>query len=323
MRAHLLEQDGSVKETSSFDEVRSAHERGQSIWVDLENRSPETDTLLGEVFKIHPLTQEDIWNDRELPKIEDFTEYLYIIGHSIRVGSSTSKLEIMEVDLVLGKSFVITHNRDSAAVKAVAEGLARCARPLAKGAAWVAHALLDRMVDDYLPLIDRFDSEIAQLEVEILAAAGTPRGRVLLRRIFTLKRSLQRLRRTSIHQREVLLRLARGEFELVPREAMPFFRDVYDQYSRVNEFAESYRELLSNALEAYLSVQGNRMNEVMKTLTLMSTVMLPLTFIAGVYGMNFDVMPELKWHYGYVFALTIMGATAIGIVWWFRHKKWL
>ncbi len=323
MRAHILGPDGAIVETTSADEVDAAHKANKQLWVDLEKRTKETDGLLTKTFGIHPLTQEDIWNDTESPKVEDFTTYLYVVGHSVRVGSSTEKLETMELDVVLGKNFVLTHNRDSAAVKAVADGLARCARPLAKGAPWVAHALLDHMVDDFLPLVDRFDQEIAVLEEKILDAAGTPRGPALLRQIFTLKRSLQRLRRTSLHQREMLLRLGRGEFELIPPEASPFFRDVYDAFSRITDLAESNRELLSNTLEAYLSVQGNRMNEVMKTLTLMSTVMLPITFIAGVYGMNFERMPELKWEFGYPYALGLMALTTLVILGWFRHKKWL
>jgi magnesium transporter len=323
VKAHILEESGAVRETSSAKEVRDAHADGKCLWVDLGDRTAETEALLTDTFRIHPLTQEDIWNDRELPKVEDFTEYLYIVGHSVRFGSNIEKLEIIELDIVLGETFVITHNRDSAAVKAVADGLARCARPIVKGAAWVAHALLDRMVDDYLPLIDRYDEEIAALEQKILDVAGTPRGRPLVHRIFALKRSIQRLRRTAIHQREVLLRLSRGEFEMVPRQVAPFFRDVYDEFARATDLAESYRELLSNALEAYLSVQSNRMNEIMKTLTLMSTVMLPLTFIAGVYGMNFDLMPELRWRYGYVFALSLMGVTAAVIIYWFHRKKWI
>jgi magnesium transporter len=323
VKAHILDDSGGVRETDKVEDVIAAHAAEKCVWVDLGERTPEMDALLTKTFRIHPLTQEDIWNDRELPKVEDFDDYLYIVGHSVRFGSSIDKLEIMELDILLGDTWVLTHNRDSTAVKAVADGLARCARPIAKGAAWVAHALLDHMVDDYLPLIDHYDEEIARLERKILDTAGTRRGPALLHRIFGLKRSLQKLRRTTIHQREVLLRLGRAEFERIPRQVAPFFRDVYDEFSRVTDLAESYRELLSNALDAYLSVQSNRMNEVMKTLTLISTVMLPLTFIAGVYGMNFDRMPELHWGLGYAFALGLMGVTAIAIVFWFRHKKWL
>ena len=126
-----------------------------------------------------------------------------------------------------------------------------------------------------------------------------------------------------MHQRELLLRLARGEFDVFPPDMLPYMRDVHDHFVRVGDLADSYRDLVTSALDAYLSVQSNRMNEVMKTLTLISTVMLPLTFIAGVYGMNFDHMPELKWQLGYPFALGLMAVVAVSAVVWFRYRRWL
>jgi len=157
----------------------------------------------------------------------------------------------------------------------------------------------------------------------VLERAGTPRGRKVLIRILAFKRTLQELRRMGIHQREILLRLSRGEFDEIPADALPFYRDVYDHFLRINDILEGYRDLVTSALDAYLSVQANRMNEIMKTLTLISTVMLPLTFIAGVYGMNFKHMPELEWEVGYPFALAVMALVAAGILIWFRHKGWI
>ena len=133
----------------------------------------------------------------------------------------------------------------------------------------------------------------------------------------------------GIYQREILLRLSRGDFGEIPPEALPFYRDVYDHFLRINDIAEGYRDIVTSALDAFLSVQSNKMNEVMKTLTLMSTVMLPLTFIAGIYGMNFDPdasgwnMPELRWVHGYPFALGLMLAIGLGIVWWFHRKGYM
>ncbi len=320
MKAVILD-GGQVHETVDPEDVRAAHIAGKVVWVDLEEKTGPVTELIVDTFKIHPLTVEDIWNRNELPKVEDFGGYLYIIAHT--ACASTTPATFTELDILLGKNFLITHNHESSAVKAVRDGLARCATPIVRGPGWVAHALLDRMVDDYLPLIDNFDEQIAKLELNVMAVAGTPKGPPVLKRIFALKRMLQQLRRTNLHQREVLLRLCRNEFAVIPAELTPFFRDVYDQFARATDLVESNRELLSNALEAYLSVQSNRMNEVMKTLTLMSTVMLPLTFIAGVYGMNFEVMPELHWKYGYAYALALMAAVAFAIVQWFRHKKWL
>ena len=127
----------------------------------------------------------------------------------------------------------------------------------------------------------------------------------------------------SIHQREILLRLSRGELDEIPAEALPFYRDVYDHFLRINDIAEGYRDLVTSALDAYLSVQSNRMNEIMKTLTLMSTVMLPLTFIVGLYGMNFKHMPELDWVWGYPAAIALMLGVTIGILLWFRRRGWI
>jgi magnesium transporter len=200
---------------------------------------------------------------------------------------------------------------------------------LGKGVAWLAHSVLDRVVDRYLPVIDQLDDEIDQLENDVLEQAGTPRGKRVLARILAFKRMLQTLRRMSIHQREILLKLSRGECDEIPPEALPFYRDVYDHFLRVQDITEGYRDLVTSALDAYLSVQSNRMNEIVKALTLMSTIMLPLSFIAGVYGMNFKGekssynMPELEWYLGYPFALALMVTVAGVILLWFRHKGWI
>ena len=239
------------------------------------------------------------------------------------------KLELVEVDIVLGPNWLVTHDRDGLVADDVGTELDHSPRPLTKGVAWVAHAVLDRVVDRYLPVIDQLDVELDELEHDVLQNAGTPRGKGVLTRILSFKRMLQELRRMSVHQRETLHRLARGDYDEIPPEAIPFFRDIYDHFVRVQDISEGYRDLLASALDAYLSVQSNRMNEVVKTLTLMSTVMLPLTFIAGVYGMNFDPdysalnMPELRWVFGYPFALVLMAVVATTIFLWFRRKGYI
>ncbi|MGH2900431.1 MAG: magnesium/cobalt transporter CorA, partial [Solirubrobacteraceae bacterium] len=229
----------------------------------------------------------------------------------------------VELDVVMGPNWLVTHDPAGLVSDDVGTELDHSPRLLAKGVAWVAHALLDRAVDGYMPVIDQLDSEIEQLENDTLDKAGTPRGRNVLMRILAFKRRLQELRRMGIYQREILLRLSRGEFDEIPNDALPFFRDVYDHFLRINDIAEGYRDLVTSALDAYLSVQSNRMNEIMKTLTLMSTVMLPLTFIVGLYGMNFKHMPELEWVWGYPGAIGLMIAVAATILMWFRHRGWI
>jgi len=146
----------------------------------------------------------------------------------------------------------------------------------------------------------------------------------IMKQILRIKRSLQMLRKTTISQREILLRLSRGEFAQIPKEMSPFYRDIYDHFVRVTDLVDGYRELTGGLLEAHFSIQSQQMNEIMKRLTLISTIMLPLTLIAGIYGMNFrKVFPELEWKYGYFYALGLMATVAIGIIVWFKKRKWL
>ncbi len=322
MRAFIFA-DGALRETSSADDVRKAHAGQQLIWVDLQTQTPETEALLADTFKLHSLTIDDIWSDRVSPKVEEFADYVYVLVHAVARKGGAGSIDLRELDLVIGGNFVLTHDHTGDTTNQLRDDLLQSSRVLSRGPAWLAYALLDRLIDAYLPVIDCFDDEIETLEDDVLAKAGTPEGNAVLSQILTLKRALQGLRRVSVHQREVLLRLSRGEFALIPEETLPYFRNVNDHFVRVGDLADSYRDLVTSALEAYLSVQSNRMNQVMKTLTLISTVMLPITFIAGVFGMNFDNMPELHWRFGYLYAVGLMASVALGVVLWFRHKRWL
>ena len=326
MLARILESAGIAVSTDGV-EIAAAIKAGKKVWVELERKTEEADRLLAEI-QVHPLTVEDIWGQGSQPKLDDFPNYLYIVIHGVGSAKRT-KLDLVEVDILLGTNWLITHDRDGLVSDDIGTELDHSPRLLSKGVPWLAHAILDRCVDRYLPIIDQLDGELDELEHDVIEKAGTPRGRGVLARILDFKRVLQTLRRMSIHQREILLRLSRGEYEEIPPEALPFYRDVYDHFLRIQDITEGYRDLVTSSLDAYLSVQSNRMNEVMKTLTLMSTVMLPLTFIAGIYGMNFDPeyspfnMPELRWFFGYPFALVLMAAVGGAIMLWFRHRGWI
>jgi magnesium transporter len=321
MQARILDGD-QLQTTTDLAEIRSALAADKRIWVDLERQTPDADELLAEVLKLHPLTIEDIWAERSRPKIDDFDAYLYVIVHGIGAAKH-DRLALVEIDLVIGPNWLVTHDPAGLVSDDIGTELDHSARVMARGIAWLAHAILDCAVDRYMPVIDELDAEIEQLENDVLAHAGTRRGRSVLLRILAFKRRLQELRRMSIHQREILLRLSRGELDEIPADALPFYRDVYDHFLRINDIAEGYRDLVTSALDAYLSVQSNRMNEIMKTLTLMSTVMLPLTFIVGLYGMNFKHMPELDWVWGYPAAIALMMVVAGGILLWFRRRGWI
>jgi magnesium transporter len=320
MQARILDHD-QVRTTTDLADIRAALAAKLPIWIELERQSADTDALLADLH-IHPLTIEDIWQTRTFPKLDDFDDYVYAIVHGVS-GAKAGSVELVELDVLIGPSWVVSHDPGNLVVSDVAGELAHSPRLLGKGPAWIAHALLDRAVDKYLPVIDQLDSEIETLETDVLRAAGTPRGPDVLRRILRFKRMLQDLRRMGIHQREILLRFGRGEIAQIPHDAVPFFRDIYDHFLRINDLVDSYRDLVTSSLEAYLSVQSNRMNEIMKTLTLIATVMLPITFIAGVYGMNFKHMPELDWSWGYPYALGLMGLVTVVCFVWFWKKGWI
>jgi magnesium transporter len=326
MKALILEGE-KVRSTDDYAVVKAAHAEGRTFWIELDERCQEGTAFMADTLKMHSLAIEDVWNDVGLPKVEDFDDYIQIVIHGIREDDRKGKevpIALAELDLVIGKTWVLSHAHDerACAITPVQAEIERNARLLKKGPAWVAHAIMDRMVDEYMPLIDRFDDQIENIETQILE--GTTRSdRVVIPRIIRIKRSLQLLRRTTIYQREILLRLARAEFDEIPEELVPFYRDVYDHFARVTELVDSYRELVTSLLEAQFSMQSNRMNEIMKRLTITSTIMLPLSLIAGIYGMNFKHMPELEWRYGYPAALGLMAVVAASILAFFRAKRWI
>ena len=330
LRALILDDDaGHTVETTDAEVVAAAYRLGKRFWVELDERLPSADKLLLEVLHIHPLAIEDVWNDIGIPKVEDFGEYVQLVMHGVLeedVGGSDIPFALTELDVLIGRNFLVTHakNEKVCAIAPVLAEIGRNAKLLKKGPAWVAHAVMDRMVDEYLPVVNRFEEKIETIEADILEGRSRGSEHAVMRQILDVKRSLQMLRRTTISQREILSRLARAEFDEIPREAMPFYRDVYDHFARGTELVDSYREQTNGLLEAHFSIQSQQMNEIMKRLTLISTIMLPLSLVAGIYGMNFKkVFPELEWEYGYFFALSLMAAIATGIVFYFRKKKWL
>ncbi len=293
------------------------------IWVDMESPTEADERVLLDVFKFHPLTVEDCHENRHYPKIEEFPGYLYFIVHGVRADTSPDRFNTIELDGFLGRNYVITYHHDSfRSIKNVKQLLRTSPILCRRGPAFLCHQILDQIVDFYSPVLDDFDERIDRLEEEIFNLKQ-PNNQILSQ-IMELKRSVLRMRRISVKQMDVILRMSRGEFpDLIPEDMRPFYRDVHDHLTRVVDLAESYRDLISGSLEAYLSVISNRMNEIMKVLTIFSAIMLPLTFIAGVYGMNFDNMPELHSRYGYFATLAIMIIVAFGMLFFFWWRGWL
>lgn len=314
---HHIEEHWTAKDLPELLEDQSA-----VIWVDMESPTEADEHILLDVFHFHPLTVEDCRENRHYPKIEEFEGYIYFIVHGVTADTSSARFNTIELDGFLGTNYVITYHHDYFRSIANVKQLLRTS-PVAcqRGTAFLLHQILDQVVDYYSPVLDDFDTRIDEVEDNIFNLKRP--NNTILAEIMELKRSVLRLRRISVKQMDILHRMSRGEFALIPDVMRPFYRDVYDHLVRVVDLSESYRDLISGSLEAYLSVVSNRLNEIMKVLTIFSAIMLPLTFIAGIYGMNFDNMPELHSRYGYFTVLVFMIAVAVAMLLFFRRRGWL
>ncbi len=292
------------------------------FWVNMEQPTLDDDQVLLDVFNIHPLTVEDCRASRHHPKIEEFPHYLYFILHGVRTDASPERFNTVELDGILGRNYVLTYHHETfPGIDGVKQRIRTSPLLCQRGAAFLLHQIIDNIIDDYLPVLDDFDERITKLEDDIFALKSPDDS--ILEETLNLKRSVLRLRRISGKQLDILYRMSHGQFALIDGQVLPFYRDIHDHLVRVTDLAEQYRDLIVGSTDAYLSVVSNRMNEVMKVLTIFSAIMLPLTFVAGVYGMNFEYMPELKSPVGYFSVLGFMLVLAIGMLIFFWRRGWI
>ncbi len=297
------------------------------VWVDLQGETPEKqaeakDVLLN-VFNFHPLTVEDCIETRNQPKVEAFEDYLYFIVHGVKPGeTNASNLATKELDGYLGANFVVTfHVLRFQSIKKVKQHIRSNTFVCKRGAAYLLHRILDELVDLYMPVVDDFDNAINTLEDRVLDMRHTNNS--VLGEVMDLRRSVARLKRISSRQLEVLYRMSHGEFPQIPTNVLPFFRDVHDHLLRISDLSEGYRDLVAGLFDIHFAVVGNRTNDVMKTLAVLSAIILPLSLIAGIYGMNFENMPELKSSHGYFLTLGFMALITIILLIYFWRRGWI
>lgn len=297
------------------------------VWIDLQGEKgehlEEAKNVLAGVFGFHPLTIEDCIEIRNQPKVEAFPDYLFFIVHGIKPGETgPANFATKELDGYLGPNFVVTfHVERFLSIKNVKQKLRSSTFVAERGAAYVLHAILDELIDHYMPIVDEFDRSINDFEDRVFVMGRS--SDVVLGEIMDLRRSVARLRRISARQREVLYRLSHGEFPQIPAQVLPFYRDVHDHLVRITDVSESYRDLVSSLFDIHFSVTANKTNEVMKTLAVVSAIILPLSLIAGIYGMNFEHMPELKSPRGYYVTLGFMAILTGVLLWYFWRRGWI
>ena len=304
-------------------------ERESISWVDVQGLGSQ-DILqrLGNVFELHPLVLEDIVNVPERPKTEDYEDQLLFIARMVVPKERTCGFHSEQVSLILGKSYLLTVQEEPEhdCFEAVRSRIKKNKGSIRKqGADYLAYAVLDAIIDGFFPVLELYGERIEELEEEVIIKP-TPQT---LQNIYQIRRELLQLRRAIWPQRDAINSLIRDDPDLISEEVRIYLRDCYDHTVQVMDMVETYRELASGLMDVYLSAVSNKMNEIMKVLTIVSTIFIPLTFVAGIYGMNFNTekspynMPELNWYWGYPLCLAVMLVIALGLLLFFWRRGWL
>ncbi|MCI0628674.1 MAG: magnesium/cobalt transporter CorA [Acidobacteria bacterium] len=314
------------RESRAFSRVGDAEEisdlcanSANIVWVDVADPTSQDFEDLAKEFGFHPLSIEDCRHRHQRPKVEEYPGYYFIVLYEAELDEE-NQLKLRELGIFLGKHYVVTVHSEPVAAIVTAERLWRSWTDLAeRGTGLLAYLLMDSIVDDYLPLLDAISDRMEFLEDRIFVDFQAE----AIEEIFYLKKELLLMRRSVTPLRDVFNTLLRREQPIFPRETHIYFQDVFDHLIRVADTIDILRDMVSSTMDAYLSISGNRMNMIMKRLTSISTILMSATLVAGIYGMNFEYMPELKWRYGYVGTLASMLAIGLAVYFYFRKIKWL
>lgn len=289
------------------------------VWIDVANPGEEEARFLREELGLHPLAVEDTLRGRQRPKIERYPGYFFMVVYSARVNDSRERMALNELHLFLGEAFIITVHDHR--VREVSEVVARwrTSPEQLPDVGALAHALLDAVVDDYFPVLEHLDDRTEEMEKFVFHAQEPVR----MQEILALRHELVVFRKVVSPLREVLSSLLRRDLPFLRPELLPYFQDVFDHTIRIVEEIDTLRELITALLEAHLAVASNQLNATMRVMTAWSIILMAVAVIAGIYGMNFPGMPELRWRHGYAFALGAMGAVALALLAYFRRRRWL
>jgi magnesium transporter len=295
-----------------------------TLWVDMQDPTPdEYEQILRKLFDFHKLAIEDTVKDVHGPKIDDYGDSMYIVFHVITPGDERMDIHTEEVDVFLGRNYLVTVHDDQNGVFDRMQAPSNHEKNgLARGPSYLLYQLIDLQIDISVDLFSRFEDRLDVLGDQIFDNAGA-NSSAILNDLLTAKSSALRLRRVLVPQREVLDRLMRQDYASIPAEHRIYFRDVHDHLVRLADLADSMRDLATSTIETHLALVNNRMNEVMKVLTVFAAIFIPLTFIAGVYGMNFSHMPELDSPWGYPMIWAVFISIVVGMLWFFRRRQWL
>jgi len=315
------------KEVKNVEECFSLKRRPSISWINVDGLH-ETEIIekFGNCFDIHPLVLEDIVNTDQRPKIEDYEKYFFIVLKMLLVDDKEQEIHSEQVSIIFGERFVISFQETIGDVfdqirERIRKGKGRIRK---MGADYLAYSLIDAIVDNYYAILEKIGERVESLEEDLISNPSPE----TLQKIYNLKREMVYLRKSVWPLRDVISNMLRDESKLIKKETHIYLRDLYDHTIQVIDTIETFRDMISGMLDIYMSSISNKMNEIMKVLTIFAAIFIPLTFIVGVYGMNFDRkflfnMPELSWQFGYLFVWGIMIALVIVMLGYFKHKKWI
>ncbi|KYK25601.1 MAG: magnesium transporter [Candidatus Proteinoplasmatales archaeon SG8-5] len=312
-------EEGEIK---SIEELNSHVDKPEVTWINVDGIH-DTGIIesIGNAFKLHPSILEDIVDTEQRPRMEDFDDYIFVTLKMLVYKEKNREVTSEHISLILGPNYLITFQERPGDIFDIIRGRIRTGKGRIRqsGDDYLAYALIDTVIDQYYIILERIGEVVEEIEEELMSRPKIE----TLQQIYYLKREMIFLRKSVWPLREVIGGLDRSDSALIKQETGRFFRDVYDHTIQAIDMVETYRDMLSGMLDLYLSSISNRMNEVMKVLTIIATIFIPLTFIAGVYGMNFLNMPELRWEYGYYLIWLVMLIITMLMVIYFKRKRWL
>jgi magnesium transporter len=321
MRRSILYRDDKVTPIEVDESTPASLEGGESIlWLDILRPTEADFDFLSRAFKFHPLAMEDARRGRQRAKIDEYHGYNLIVLFDLGLDGEAEEVNVRELTIFVSEHFVITlhpepiHSIDDLWNRLHHEASILEPQPLCQ----LVYQIADSLVDDYFPILDRFDERLAELEEQLFESTQ----RVTLSRLFSMRKAIVAMRRLTNQMRDVFNILLRREQIIFSDQTLPYFTDIYDHLLRISDNLEMQRDLLSGALESYLSIQSNELNITVRKLTAVTVLVMVPTLIAGIYGMNFDVMPELAWTFGYPLALGMMALSLVILYFYFRRIGW-
>lgn len=301
--------------TANIEELEKLKKK--RLWIDIINITKSEVKLIKETFNLHPLTAEDLLHYPTRIKIEEFPHYLMCVFYGVHY--NTNDIELFETDIVVGKNFIISnHKREIKEYNVLKNDKERLERLFCRGNDFIFHKLLDMIVDNYFPVMDYMDDQIMEIEEEVIKSPKPE----LMKKILGIKTMLTKIKKSVLPQREKLSYLTKNEYRFISKKALPYFRDAYDNSIRISDLVDSHKETVTNAFEVYMSAVSNNMNEVMKVLSVIATIALPLTVISSIYGTNFRVLPGAEAGHGFWIMVIAMLAVGVTMIVFFRRKHW-